>query len=172
MTVSPQQRILLLFIITGALSFGLAGWIFLNGLPKLSTERGEVDNRRVSIAAIQEQQSNVVRLQQQTAAIEELDQKLEQEIWTFTKEDVFFSTITGIAKNNGVTVDDPKIQDVTPTGRPLARPATIIFRGATTGLLKALADVQKTKPLIGIDAINLAPGTVGALTLNVKTIWQ
>lgn len=172
MSLPPIKRIVILFTIAGVVIIGLAAWIFLGALPQLEAARQAVDNHRASIAAIQDQQSNLARLQQQTSSIQALDEQLNQELWTFAHEENFFSVITAIAKTSGVSADDPKIQDVTPTGRPLRRSATITFRGPTASLLKAVSALQKTKPLIGIESITLAPKTASTITLNVQTIWQ
>lgn len=172
MTLSPQHQVLVLFIASGAIIAGLGTWIFLFAVPALHTARVEVDNHRATIAAIQDQQSNLDRLRQQTSNIETLDQQLDQEIWSFLKEDSFFQALETIARANNVTLDEPKIKDVTPTGRPLSRPATLGFHGATTNLLRALDALQQTKPLIGIQSVTLVAGSSGSLSISALTVWQ
>lgn len=143
--------------------------------PKIQALRKTIDNDRAAAILIDQQQSNLLKLRQDLAGIQEAQVNLEKYVWPFVQEETFFSTFESIAKQNQVGLEVSAISDSTPTGTILPRTATIVIRGPSVAVFTALNDIQKLKPLVAIQKLtiskNISAGQIQA-TIIVATLWK
>lgn len=144
-------------------------------VPKLQHLRVNIDNDRASKAVIIQQQSNVEQLTKDLASIQTQQVELETQLWTFLKEDTFFSTIENLAKAKNVTIDTPAVADATPTGAILPRAVTVIIHGKLERVVTTVTALQSLKPLFAMQQLSIVPddepGDV-KVTLTVATLWK
>lgn len=144
-------------------------------VPQLRHQRSEIDNDRATISLIQQQLSNLTKLSQDIESIQAKQAVVETNIWSFLKEDTFFTLFEDVAKEHDVIIDTPAIADATPTGALIPRSVTINIRGSLDKVLKVIDDLQGTTPLIALQQSNMR-GTDRAgevrVTLTAATLWR
>lgn len=144
-------------------------------IPTLVHLRTTIDNDRASKIVITQQQSNLAQLTQDLASIQTKQLELEKNIWTFSTEDTYFSTLEQIAKNRSVTIDATAIADATPSDNILPRPVTIIVRGKLDRVLSTVSSIQSVAPIISIQKLLLEPDTTPGdvqVSLTGTTLWK
>ncbi|MEK7636812.1 MAG: hypothetical protein AAB402_00275 [Patescibacteria group bacterium] len=144
-------------------------------VPRLHRLRQTIDNDRASTVVILQQQSNLDKLGRDLEALKKKQVELDQDVWTFLKEDDFFTTLGTVAGKRRVQMDTPVIADATPTGTLLTRAVTVKLHGNLDSALNAVADFQRLTPLIAIQQLQITVNSKpGEWTVSVEalTIWK
>lgn len=174
-TLGKQMRFLLFLAVGAVFILGSLGVLWFMALPKLSSTRSDIDNRRASIVVAEQRRNNLQALATETQDLSEQQKKINGEMWAFTAEDSFFQVWPSLAKKNNVTIDDPTVSDATPGPNPVVRTVKLTLEGNTNGILATLNDIQGTQPLIAITKVSLSsgqtPGRTSAL-IEATTLWR
>lgn len=141
--------------------------------PGLIVQRQNIDDQRASLAVSEQAQSNLEQLLQSIEDTKTQQTEVNAHLWSFAIEEQFYKLWPDLAVKHRVTIDEPKVAEVTPTNQPLIRAVTVVISGPVDNVMTALDAVQKIEPLIVIEKINLKYVSGGlAASVDAQTLWQ
>lgn len=173
--MTTRIKLSLLLAVTSLLVVATALLTVFWFVPHLRALRTTIDNDRASISVINQQRSTLAKLRSTLESIKTKQSAVEANLWTFIKEDDFFTFFDGLVKDHHVVIDAPSIADATPSDKVIPRAVTITIRGSLTEVLATIDDLQRAKPLIAIQQIGLHGDDRAdsvRVSISATTLWR
>lgn len=151
------------------------GYIVLDGLPSLHSQRQAIDQLRASLVVKRQQAENVQIASTQLTELQTQQTQLDQEIWKFVDEQHFFGLWPTLAASTGLSISAPIVSDAVPGKNLVTRTVEVTMTGPLANIWSGLAAIQALSPAVGITSLDLEPATSPeqvSATVQAQTIWQ
>lgn len=173
MTTSSKPQLLLTIglMIAGLVAIG--GAIGFYWLPRLTATGNQIRQQEATIAAIQRQQENLIGINQQLDARRSDQERLNTEVWAFSKEDHFFELWDTIGDNHQTSVELETIADAAPGSAPVQREARVTMNGSLTNIFSTLDAIAALTPAVILRELSIQPDDPSNVRadLIVTTLW-